>query len=50
MNVVEQKIVPDDEDSIRETIRAWIQQESVDWIITSGGTGFGIRDRTPEVS
>lgn len=42
-------IVPDDETRIRETVRAWCAQGDVDWVLTTGGTGFGVRDRTPEV-
>ena len=40
-------IVPDDELSIQSVVTEWAP--AVDWIITSGGTGFGVRDRTPEV-
>ncbi|KAI0921190.1 hypothetical protein AcW2_006245 [Taiwanofungus camphoratus] len=41
-------IVPDDELRIRYTVQTWCDQGDVDWIITTGGTGFGVRDRTPE--
>ncbi|KAI9000732.1 molybdenum cofactor biosynthesis protein [Trametes punicea] len=41
-------IVPDDEIRIRTVVLAWCDQGDVDWIITTGGTGFGLRDRTPE--
>ncbi|KAF6748996.1 molybdenum cofactor biosynthesis protein [Ephemerocybe angulata] len=44
-------IVPDDVDAIQRVIRAWTGREGdtkIDWIITSGGTGFGVRDVTPE--
>ncbi|CCM01747.1 uncharacterized protein FIBRA_03813 [Fibroporia radiculosa] len=41
-------IVPDDELRIRHTVQAWCDQGDIDWIITTGGTGFGVRDRTPE--
>ncbi|TRM67807.1 MoeA, N-terminal and linker domain-containing protein [Schizophyllum amplum] len=27
---------------------AWVSRGDVDWIITTGGTGFGVRDTTPE--
>ncbi|GBE79793.1 MoaB/Mog domain-containing protein [Sparassis latifolia] len=40
-------IVPDDESRIREIVREWCDQ-GADWVITAGGTGFGVRDRTPE--
>ncbi len=42
-------IVPDDVVYIRETIASWARHGDVDWIITTGGTGFGVRDCTPEV-
>lgn len=42
-------VVPDDELRIRHTVRTWADQGDVDWIVTTGGTGFGVRDRTPEV-
>ncbi|KAH9855051.1 MoaB/Mog domain-containing protein [Lenzites betulinus] len=41
-------IVPDDEIRIRSVVLGWCDQGDVDWIITTGGTGFGVRDRTPE--
>ncbi|KDQ64212.1 hypothetical protein JAAARDRAFT_201596 [Jaapia argillacea MUCL 33604] len=41
-------IVPDDEVQIRDTVNAWCDSGNVDWVITTGGTGFGVRDRTPE--
>lgn len=47
---VELRIVPDDEEKIRDTVKIWADQGTADWIITTGGTGFGVRDRTPEVS
>ena len=45
-------VVPDDVEAIQRVIRAWTGREGndrIDWIITTGGTGFGLRDRTPEV-
>lgn len=45
-----QFIVPDNLDAIRSFVREWCQVGSVDWVITTGGTGFGVRDVTPEVS
>ncbi|KAF9226830.1 hypothetical protein BS17DRAFT_776187 [Gyrodon lividus] len=41
-------ILPDDEAQIQETVKEQSERGSVDWIITTGGTGFGVRDRTPE--
>ncbi|KAF8841581.1 hypothetical protein BDN67DRAFT_967000 [Paxillus ammoniavirescens] len=41
-------ILPDDEAQIREIVKGKSEEGMVDWIITTGGTGFGVRDRTPE--
>jgi len=43
------QIVPDERDEISGVVRKWASLDEVDWIITSGGTGFGRRDCTPEV-
>ena len=42
------KIVPDDVEAIRAAVRAWIDDDGVDVVITTGGTGFMPRDVTPE--
>ncbi|WP_298016871.1 molybdenum cofactor biosynthesis protein B [uncultured Parasphingopyxis sp.] len=41
-------IVHDDMDSIVARLHAWIEDETVDCIITTGGTGVTGRDITPE--
>ncbi|EIM85648.1 molybdenum cofactor biosynthesis protein [Stereum hirsutum FP-91666 SS1] len=42
-------IVPDDEETIRKVVLEWTAPgNGVDLILTTGGTGFGVRDRTPE--
>ena len=46
--ILDRKIVPDDEPAIQDFVREWSDKDA-DWIITTGGTGFGVRDRTPEV-
>jgi gephyrin len=53
--VTETKIVPDDVLEIQRAITNWSDREGedggiVNCVITSGGTGFAVRDRTPEVS
>lgn len=42
------RIVPDNVDAIRRQVQAWIDHDSVDVIISTGGTGFAPRDVTPE--
>jgi molybdenum cofactor biosynthesis protein B len=41
-------IVPDEIDAIRDQVKAWIADPSIDVVITTGGTGFTGRDVTPE--
>jgi molybdenum cofactor biosynthesis protein B len=41
-------IVTDDVDAIRAQVRAWVDHEQVDVVISTGGTGFAPRDVTPE--
>lgn len=41
-------IVTDDIEAIRAQVRPWIDDENVDVIISTGGTGFAPRDVTPE--
>jgi molybdenum cofactor biosynthesis protein B len=41
-------IVTDDVEAIRAQVGAWVADEGVDVIISTGGTGFGPRDVTPE--
>jgi molybdenum cofactor biosynthesis protein B len=41
-------IVRDEIDDIRQQVKAWIADPSIDVVITTGGTGFTGRDVTPE--
>ena len=41
-------VVRDDIHAIRETVMRWVNDPSIDAIITTGGTGFSGRDVTPE--
>ena len=43
------EIVPDEVNAIQQLVQTWSVSGDVDWIITTGGTGFGVRDATPEV-
>ena len=41
-------IVKDEVEAIRTQVRLWVEDEGVDVVITTGGTGFSPRDVTPE--
>ena len=41
-------VVTDDREAIMDRIRKWIDQEGVDLVLTSGGTGLSPNDVTPE--
>ena len=45
-----QEIIPDDFDKIQETFIEWSDNGEVDLILSTGGTGLGPRDRTPEAT
>lgn len=42
------EIVKDEVEAIRSQVRGWVEDESIDVIISTGGTGFAPRDVTPE--
>jgi len=46
--LAEKRIVPDDVYQIRALISQWIADETVNAVITTGGTGITGRDTTPE--
>lgn len=41
-------VIPDSEEKIRETLISWVDDDGVDLIITTGGTGVAPTDVTPE--
>lgn len=45
------EIVPDDATRIQLAVRSWTDDEKnhVNLVVTSGGTGFAVKDITPEV-
>jgi molybdenum cofactor synthesis domain-containing protein len=47
-SVVASALVPDEAYLISERVREWCDSGRVDLVLTSGGTGFGLRDVTPE--
>jgi molybdenum cofactor synthesis domain-containing protein len=50
MDVVEYKVVPDDSSFIEEHLRKYSDDLHLDLILTTGGTGLGLRDVTPEAT
>lgn len=49
-SVIKQQILPDDETVIRETLLQWSERGDVDVILTTGSTGFALRDVAPEAT
>lgn len=49
-DVAEVIIIPDETDLIAETIRREIDENRADLVVTTGGTGVGPRDVTPEAT
>ncbi|XP_073982294.1 molybdenum cofactor synthesis protein cinnamon [Rhodnius prolixus] len=49
--VVKEACVPDEINKIEEMLIKWSEEKSrIDIILTTGGTGFGVRDITPEAT
>jgi molybdopterin adenylyltransferase len=48
--VVQRAIVPDEQAQIEARLIVWADSGQVDLILTTGGTGFALRDVTPEAT
>jgi molybdenum cofactor synthesis domain-containing protein len=48
--IAARELVPDESDRIAGHLCRWADEETADLIITTGGTGFGPRDVTPEAT
>ena len=46
--LADKSIVTDDIEAIRTEVNRWVEDEAVDVILSTGGTGFAPRDVTPE--
>tara|TARA_B110000438_G_scaffold114172_1_gene111900 strand:- start:864 stop:1346 length:483 start_codon:yes stop_codon:yes gene_type:complete len=46
----DKRIIPDEEDNISKTLKFYLNQTEVDFIVTTGGTGVSVRDITPEIT
>jgi len=49
-NVLKYEVIPDEMDVIANKITEWADEGKVDIILTTGGTGLGPRDVTPEAT
>ncbi|MFZ1506208.1 MAG: molybdopterin adenylyltransferase [Anaerolineae bacterium] len=48
--IVATAVAPDERNVIEEVLRRWADEEEIDLILTTGGTGFALRDVTPEAT
>lgn len=48
--IVLARIIPDQQPLIEATLRQWVDEEGLDLIVTTGGTGVSPSDRTPEAT
>ncbi len=44
------EVVPDDQPTLERALRAWADEDGLDLIVTTGGTGFTDRDVAPEAT
>ena len=49
-SIVQQEIVADELDAIRDLLLNWADHDVCDVVLTTGGTGFAPRDITPEAT
>jgi len=49
-HVVNYEIIPDDKELIIKTLIKWVDDDNLDILITTGGTGLTPRDVTPEAT
>lgn len=49
-SVTKEALLPDEESAIRTLLGEWADSGELDVILTTGGTGFALRDVTPEAT
>lgn len=47
---VDYQVLPDEQAMLRAKLRVWSDSDKIDLILTTGGTGVALRDRTPEAT
>jgi cyclic pyranopterin monophosphate synthase len=48
--IVDYKVIPDNQKTIEEELKSYCNRSNIDLILTSGGTGIGPHDVTPEAT
>ena len=48
--VIDYQVVPDEAENIAQKLMRWADEDAVDLILTTGGTGLSPRDVTPEAT
>jgi molybdopterin adenylyltransferase len=48
--IIAHKVLSDDPEALADSLREYAGRDDVNLIVTTGGTGFGPRDNTPEVT
>jgi molybdenum cofactor synthesis domain-containing protein len=49
-HIVAKEILPDDLEPLADKLRSYADRPDINFIVTTGGTGFGIRDHMPEAT
>ena len=49
-SIARREVIPDEHDQIAAKLRGWADSDELDLIVTTGGTGLGPRDVTPEAT
>jgi molybdenum cofactor synthesis domain-containing protein len=49
-SVTSHEIVPDNKDAIQAAIKQWVDNDNIDLIVSTGGTGVSPTDVTPEAT
>jgi len=50
VNLVSLSLLPDEEEAVAAQLESWADSNNYDLILTTGGTGVSLRDRTPEAT